>query len=459
MSVTDETLVHGSGPSPARRLMVARAASGSSPSRGCASRSSRARSRAFPATAAWGALAEKFATRARNASDQTTQHDMWLQAYRAAFMGRYPVPNHPLKAEQYARARNFFRNATVVEDPPLDVIEIPFAGRAGEGDRLRFYLTRPKPGGPRPPVAMVWAGIDTWKEEMHGRLGALLRSRGFAVLLVDMPGVGESPVLASRDAERQWTPIFDWLSTRDDLDAQRCAAIVGSFGGYWAMILRVDDRLQQCRPSTRAVVGCIHIEHIQLPRPRRRGVQRRARHRDPDQVVIPLGYSNAVLAIALVGQRGSPKPLPSSQEARVIEHRVRHEPSIALLPAPDVHARHLGDVLDPGRTNRQRGTHRRIVGRPPPTSGRSGVSTTDALAARRSPGVLRHRLGRPTAITENGGIDGKARSHDWKEGNQGHGSALGARRRVQGAAQAHAQRHPAQPRRGARRDGRLGGCA
>ena len=59
---------------------------------------------------------------------------------------------------------------------------------------------------------MVWAGIDTWKEEMHGRLGAFLRARGYAVLLVDMPGVGESPVRAGRDAERQWTPIFDWLA-------------------------------------------------------------------------------------------------------------------------------------------------------------------------------------------------------------------------------------------------------
>ena len=122
------------------------------------------------------------------------------------------------------------------------MIELPFSGRPGEGDRLRFYLTRPVDGPSRPPVAMVWAGIDTWKEEMHGRLGALLRSRGFAVLLVDMPGVGQSPVLAGPDAERQWTPIFDWLAGRNDLDGARCAAIGGSFGGYWAMKLAYTHR-------------------------------------------------------------------------------------------------------------------------------------------------------------------------------------------------------------------------
>jgi esterase FrsA len=190
-----------------------------------------------PWTAAWGALADDFAARARAASDRSEQRDLWFQAYRAAFMGRYPVPNHPLKQREYDRAREFFLNATSLEDPPLEVVELPF-----EDSKLRFYLARPGGGPERPPVAMVWAGIDTWKEEMHVRLGALMRSRGFAVLLVDMPGVGESPVLASGDGERQWTPIFDWLAAREDLDGSRCAAIGGSFGGYWAMKLAYTHR-------------------------------------------------------------------------------------------------------------------------------------------------------------------------------------------------------------------------
>jgi esterase FrsA len=187
-------------------------------------------------TAAWAGLAEQFANEARAASDRTVERQRWEQAYQASFLGRYPVPNHELKLEQYRRAREYFIRAGELEDPAIEVIDIPFEGRPGDGERLRFYLTKPR-GVERPPVAMVWAGIDTWKEEMHARMGALLRSKGFAVLLVDMPGVGESPVLAGVDAERQWTPIFDWLAQREDLDAERCAAIGGSFGGYWAMKL------------------------------------------------------------------------------------------------------------------------------------------------------------------------------------------------------------------------------
>ena len=64
---------------------------------------------------------------------------------------------------------------------------------------------------------MTWGGIDTWKEEMRSRVAYFL-DLGFAMLLVDMPGIGQSPVLAGRDAERQWTPIFDWLERQDDLD-------------------------------------------------------------------------------------------------------------------------------------------------------------------------------------------------------------------------------------------------
>ena len=118
---------------------------------------------------------------------------------------------------------------------------MPFAGRPDEGDNVRFYLTRPG-GVDRPGVVLAWGGIDTWKEESHARLGALLRARGLAVVLIDIPGTGESPVLASADAERQYTPVFDYLAARSDLDGSRCGVIGASFGGYWAMKLAYTHR-------------------------------------------------------------------------------------------------------------------------------------------------------------------------------------------------------------------------
>ncbi len=49
-----------------------------------------------------------------------------------------------------------------------------------------------------------------------------------------MPGVGDAPLDGAPDAERQWDAIFDWIATRDDLDADRVAVLGASTGGYWA---------------------------------------------------------------------------------------------------------------------------------------------------------------------------------------------------------------------------------
>jgi esterase FrsA len=179
----------------------------------------------------WGAVADRFAAEGD-----------WVQAYRFSFLGRYPVPNHPAKARQYERARDFFMKAASLDDPPVERVSVTV-----DGGELPFYVLRPA-GVERPPVVMVWGGIDTWKEEMYERTGTLFRSKGFAVLLVDIPGVGESPVRAGPDAERQWTPVFEWLAAQHDLDAERVAAVGASFGGYWAMKLAYThrERLRGC---------------------------------------------------------------------------------------------------------------------------------------------------------------------------------------------------------------------
>ena len=200
-----------------------------------------------PWARAWGAAADRFADEAAAAEGTAARREALLQAYRFSFLGRYPVPSHPAKGRQYERARSFFLEATSLDDPPVDRVTVAFDGRAGEGAEVVFYVLRPR-GAERPPVAMLWGGIDTWKEEMYDRVGSLLRSHGIAVLLLDMPGVGESPVRAAADAERQWTPVFDWLAGQDDLDGSRCAAIGASFGGYWAMKLAYThrERLRCC---------------------------------------------------------------------------------------------------------------------------------------------------------------------------------------------------------------------
>ncbi|KAA9160716.1 alpha/beta hydrolase [Amycolatopsis acidicola] len=185
----------------------------------------------------WTRGAGKFAAAAVEAAergDREAARGAYFQAYVFSAVGRYPSPVHPAKLACYDRAREYFGQAMALESPPVERVEVPFRGRAGEGEKVVFHVARPA-GVTHPPVVMMWGGIDVWKEESYAR-GRLLREHGFATLHVDMPGVGEAPVLASADAERMWEPVFGWLAD-SDLDAGRCAALGLSFGGYWAMKL------------------------------------------------------------------------------------------------------------------------------------------------------------------------------------------------------------------------------
>ena len=183
----------------------------------------------------WGAVGQKFERAAREAearSDAKAAAAGYFQAYAFSFIGRYPSPNHPKKRECYLKARENHLKAGRYFDPPLQGIAIPFVGRPGEGSEVVIYVRKPK-GVSRPPVVMRWGGIDTWKEERSDLNDRFLHD-GFASITIDMPGVGESPVLGSPDAERQYTPVFEWIRAQNDLDGSRIGIIGMSFGGYWA---------------------------------------------------------------------------------------------------------------------------------------------------------------------------------------------------------------------------------
>lgn len=170
---------------------------------------------------------------ARAAGDRAAEREGWWQAYQFAFVARFPTPLHPAKLAAYEQSREFFLNAVALDDPPVERVSLPFAdgGREGRTDVV-IYVARPASVVAPPPVAIVWGGIDMWKEESYIRT-ASLRARGVATIHIDMPGVGEAPVFAGIDAERMWDPVFDWIDA-SDLDASRVGAVGQSFGGYWS---------------------------------------------------------------------------------------------------------------------------------------------------------------------------------------------------------------------------------
>jgi esterase FrsA len=154
--------------------------------------------------------------------------EIYMHAFDACRVGRYPTPNSPGKLAAYHHSLRMFRKAAAHFDPKLEIIEIPF-----EGKKLVGYLQKPL-GIAKPPVVMHWGGVDGWKEDRL-KIARTAMDAGLASLTIDMPGSGENPVLyGDPSAERTYLTWLDYLPTRTDIDGRRVAVWGGSFGAYWA---------------------------------------------------------------------------------------------------------------------------------------------------------------------------------------------------------------------------------
>jgi esterase FrsA len=182
---------------------------------------------------AFSALAvpyEKRAAEAEASGDNTVAMKCYRIAYDYYHVARYPAPNSPGKLTAYRRSQDNFLKAAKFFDPPLERVEMPFHGRPGDGTFSVGYLRKPK-GVQKPPVLVLWGGIDAFKEE---RGSEAFLNAGLATLPIDMPGVADAPLAGSEDGERLWDAVFDWIGQRPDLDGSRIAILGASTGGYWA---------------------------------------------------------------------------------------------------------------------------------------------------------------------------------------------------------------------------------
>jgi esterase FrsA len=173
---------------------------------------------------------EERAAAAEAKGDGRTAMKDYLIAYDYYHVARYPAPNSPGKLKAYRKSQENYWKAARYFDPPVEKVEMPFAGRSGEGS-VAVGLLRKSKGIERLPVVIVWGGIDAFKEERPTE--PYLRA-GIATLCIDMPGVADAPLAGSEDAERLWDAVLDWIGQRADLDSKRVAIVGGSTGGYWA---------------------------------------------------------------------------------------------------------------------------------------------------------------------------------------------------------------------------------
>jgi esterase FrsA len=184
-------------------------------------------------TQVWRTAADRayeLAERSAAAHNGADARQLYAKAAGLYFLARFPCPNHPEKLRSAELERTAYLKGAQYWPQPIEVVQIPFAGRVDEGSRIIGYLRRPI-GGKASGIVMMWGGVDAWKEQMTVASDAFL-GRGLATFALDNAGTGESPVKGVVDAERVYTAAIQWL--KQQLGFSRVGVLGRSFGGYWA---------------------------------------------------------------------------------------------------------------------------------------------------------------------------------------------------------------------------------
>jgi pimeloyl-ACP methyl ester carboxylesterase len=188
--------------------------------------------------AVWSAVGDRHAELAKTlaATDKRAASRQYREAVEYYLFARFPLENSPGKVRAYEQALAAFADYAKLQDPPVEIVRIPFNGKQIVG-----YLRVPKNVRPAPLVITI-GGLDGRKENAALR-NDLYLAYGVAYLALDMPGTGQSTfAIAAPGAEREFSAVLDYVAQRPELDARRVVVYGGSWGGHWAARLAYTEK-------------------------------------------------------------------------------------------------------------------------------------------------------------------------------------------------------------------------
>ena len=188
--------------------------------------------------AQWSAQADRYMAqgKATEATDHAAARAAYISAWRLYMFAAWPARTSPGKQAAYPKSTEAFRAYGRMQDPPMEVVRIPF-----EGKEIVGYLRLPPVPGPAP-VVISTGGLDSFKEYADLMFEPGLRRHGMGIFAMDIPGTGESAVRMEVGAERAYSKVIDVLSARPDIDPARIAVFGVSAGGYWSALLGYTER-------------------------------------------------------------------------------------------------------------------------------------------------------------------------------------------------------------------------
>jgi len=188
--------------------------------------------------AAWSAIGDRHLAQGRSAeaSGSATASKHYKYAFEYYLFARFPLENSPGKVKAYDKALVAFAAYAKLQNPPIEIVRIPF-----EGKEIVGVLRLPANVRPAPLVVTI-GGLDGRKENASFRNDAYL-AHGIGYFSFDMPGTGQSTIRqVVPGAEREFSRVLDYIATYSGLDAKRVVVYGGSWGGHWAARLAFTER-------------------------------------------------------------------------------------------------------------------------------------------------------------------------------------------------------------------------
>ena len=200
----------------------------------------------------WSWLAEKLEQRGHEhlstgAGASASEH-YFLASLYYKISEHFIPPEDRKRLDTYAKVLSCFETARNNSRHPIESVAVPF-----ENMTLPAYFLPAQGDSERSPTVIFICGLDTTKEITYLRVRREFAQRGFNLLAIDTPGVGEALRLGGIATRFDYAaPVgaaIDYLETRGDVAADRIGIIGSSLGGYYVA------RAAAFEPRLRAVVA------------------------------------------------------------------------------------------------------------------------------------------------------------------------------------------------------------
>ena len=197
----------------------------------------------------WLSLAKRVEIKAENAESKkhkVSAREFYLRAtnyYRIAMMS---LSSYDLRmAVTTEKMRRCMKKASLLFDPSIEPIELPFENR-----KLHGYFIRADKSTRKHKTLIAVGGGETYAEDVYFHIAPSTVARGYNFLTVEIPGQGNTPaegLYFRPDVEIPLKVIIDYALSRPEVDPKYIAAYGFSAGGYFVPRTAAhDSRIKAC---------------------------------------------------------------------------------------------------------------------------------------------------------------------------------------------------------------------